>query len=210
MLLWCGSGYFGGWVDDVVQYLYTTISAIPGVLLIAAMILSLQIHMAAHPDAFGSMLEQADIRLLFLCAILGLTSWTGLCRMLRGETLKLREMEFVLSARALGSSSMRIIFKHIFPNIMHLVLITVVLDFSVLILSEAVLSYIGVGVDPHTMSWGTMINSARLELAREPVVWWPLLSAFVSMLGLVLAVNLFAEAVRDAFDPRSGSANRQG
>jgi len=69
MLLGCASGYFGGWVDDVVQYLYTTISAIPGVLLIAAMILSLQIHMAAHPDAFGSMLEQADIRLLFLCAI---------------------------------------------------------------------------------------------------------------------------------------------
>ncbi len=201
LFLGCSAGYFGGWIDDVVQYVYTTISAIPSVLLIAAMVLSLQVYMAAHPEGFGSMVEQADIRLLFLCAVLGLTSWTTLCRMLRGETLKLRELEFVQSARALGSSSWRIIVRHIMPNVMHLVLIALVLDFSQLILFEAVLSYIGVGVDPTTLSWGTLINSARMELAREPVVWWPLLSAFVSMLGLVLAVNVFAESVREAFDP---------
>ena len=205
LFLGCSAGYFGGWVDDLVQYVYTTISAIPSALLIAAMVLSLHVYMAGHPEGFGSMVEQADTRLLFLCAILGLTSWTGLCRMLRGETLKLRELEFVQSARALGSSSWRIIVRHIFPNVMHLVLIALVLDFSQLILYEAILSYIGVGVDPSTLSWGTLINSARMELAREPVVWWPLLSTFVSMLGLVLAMNLFAESVRDAFDPHGHS-----
>ena len=83
----------------------------------------------------------------------------------------------------------------------HIVIITVVLDFSVLVLAEAVLSYVGVGVDPTTMSWGNMINSSRLELAREPVIWWPLLAALVSMFGLVLSANLLADAVRDAFDP---------
>jgi peptide/nickel transport system permease protein len=85
---------------------------------------------------------------------------------------------------------------------MHIVLISVVLDFSGLVLAEAVLSYVGVGVDPSMNSWGNMINSARLEMAREPMVWWPLLAAFVFMFVLVLAANLFSDVVRDAFDPR--------
>jgi peptide/nickel transport system permease protein len=92
--------------------------------------------------------------------------------------------------------------RHIVPNVMHLVLITLVLSFSELILYEAVLTYVGVGVDPSMISFGTMINSARLEMAREPMVWWSLAAAFVFMLALVLAANLFADAVRDAFDPR--------
>jgi len=85
---------------------------------------------------------------------------------------------------------------------MHIILITIVLDFSMLVLAEAVLSYVGVGVDPTTYSWGNMINSARLELAREPIVWWPLLAAFIMMFTLVVSANLFSDAVRDAFDPR--------
>ena len=85
---------------------------------------------------------------------------------------------------------------------MHIVVITVVLDFSFLVLAEAVLSYVGVGVSPLTISWGNMINAARLELARDPVVWWPMMAAFIFMFVLVLASNLFADAVRDAFDPQ--------
>lgn len=92
--------------------------------------------------------------------------------------------------------------RHIVPNVMHIVLITITLEFSSLVLAEAVLAYVGVGVDPSMHSWGNMINSARLELAREPMVWWPLAAAFVFMFVLVLAANLFADAVRDAFDPR--------
>ena len=141
------------------------------------------------------------MRLLALCFILAITGWADLCRFLRGETLKLREMEFVQAAQALGVKKMTIILRHIIPNVFHIVIITLVLDFSVLVLAEAVLSYVGVGVDPTTMSWGNMINSSRLELAREPVVWWPLLAALITMFGLVLAANVFADAVRDAFDP---------
>ena len=203
--LWLGvmAGYFKGWVDDVIQYIYTTLNSIPGVLLIAAAVLMLQVYMDIHQERFNSIAERADFRLLLLCVILGVTSWTGLCRLLRGETLKLTEMEYVQAAQAFGVSHWKIMARHILPNVMHIVLITVILDFSGLVLAEAVLAYVGVGVDPTMNSWGNMINSARLELAREPIVWWPLLAAFVFMFALVLAANLFADAVRDAFDPRS-------
>ncbi|MGR9072373.1 MAG: ABC transporter permease [Gammaproteobacteria bacterium] len=196
------AGFFRGWVDDVIQYVYTTLNSIPGVLLIAASILMVQVYMANHEEAYASLELRADMRLLFLCLILGVTNWTGLCRLLRAETLKLREMEYVLAARALGVRQGKILMRHILPNVMHIVLISVVLDFSGLVLAEAVLSYINIGVDPTTYSWGNMINGARLEMAREPIVWWSLAAAFVFMFTLVLAANLFADAVRDAFDPR--------
>ncbi len=122
--------------------------------------------------------------------------------MLRGETLKLREVDYIQAATALGVRHFMILGRHVVPNVMHIVLITVVIDFSGLVLAEAVLSYVGVGVDPTMNSWGNMINSARLEMAREPIVWWSLLAAFTFMFLLVLAANLFSDAVRDAFDPR--------
>ncbi len=196
------AGYYRGWVDDVIQYLYTTLNSVPGVLLIAAAMLVMQSHMARHEAEFASLATRADFRLLALCLILGMTSWTGLCRLLRAETLKLRELEYVQAARVLGVSQGMILLRHILPNLFHLVLISVALDFSSLVLAEAVLSYVNIGVDPSTESWGNMINGARLEMAREPVVWWSLASAFVFMFALVLPANLFADAVRDAFDPR--------
>ena len=196
------AGYFGGWVDDLIQYLYTTLSSIPGVLLVAASALMLEVYMARHGDSYASLAARADLRLLALCLILGVTTWTGLCRYLRGEALKLRAVDFVEAARAFGVSDGKILVRHILPNIMHIVMISIVLDFSGLVLAEAVLTYIDIGVDPSMESWGNMINGARLELAREPLVWWSLSAAFLLMFILVLAANIFADAVRDAFDPR--------
>lgn len=206
VLLGILAGYLGGRVDDLIQYLYTTLNAIPGVLLIAAAILMLQVYMANHQEAFTGAVERADLRLLFLCLILGVTSWTSLCRLLRGEALKLREVDYVQAALALGVGHWRVILRHILPNVLHILLITLVLDFSGLVLAEAVLSYVSIGVDPTMNSWGNMINSARLELAREPVVWWSLAAAFLFMFALVLAANLLADVVRDAFDPRLGNS----
>ena len=202
LLLGIAAGYFRGWVDDVIQYVYTVLSSIPGVLLIAAAVLMMQVAIDTHPHWFDTAASRADLRLVFLCLILGVTSWTGLCRLLRGETLKLREMEYIQAAQSFGVSSFRILTRHIVPNVMHLILIALVMDFSALVLAEAVLSYVGVGVDPSMISFGTMINAARLEMGREPMVWWALAAAFVFMLVLVLSANLFADAVRDAFDPR--------
>jgi len=201
VLLGIAAGYFKGWVDDVIQYLYTTLNSIPSVLLIAAAVLMTQVYIDTRPQALTG-IERADLRLLLLCAILGVTSWTGLCRLLRGEALKLRELDYIQAAQAFGVGHLRIITRHILPNVMHIVLIAVVMEFSSLVLAEAVLSYVGVGVDPSMISFGTMINAARLEMARDPMVWWSLAAAFGFMFLLVLSANLFSDAVRDAFDPR--------
>jgi peptide/nickel transport system permease protein len=109
----------------------------------------------------------------------------------------------VQAAQAFGVGSAQVMTRHIFPNVAHLMLIVTVLDFSSLILYEAVLSYVGVGVDPSMNSFGGMINLARNEMSRDPLIWWPFTAAFVFMVTLVLAANLFADGVRDAFDPRS-------
>lgn len=189
------AGYFRGIIDDIIQYLYTTLGSIPGILLIAAAVVSFQVKIEEDPD----------LKLLTLCIILGATGWIGLCRLLRGETLKLREAEFIQAARVLGIGDFKIIFKHILPNLMHIVIITVILEFSGLVLAESVLSYIGVGVSPSSSSWGNMINAARLEMAREPMVWWSLASAFIFMFTLVFSVNILGDAVQDALNPKASN-----
>jgi peptide/nickel transport system permease protein len=179
------------------------LSSVPNVLLIAACVLMVQVFIDKHPELFETGAERADLKLFLLCSVLGLTGWAGLCRLLRAETLKLRELDYVQAAHAFGVSHTRIMLRHIFPNVAHLMLIVTVLEFSALILYEAVLSYVGVGVDPSMNSFGGMINMARAEMSRDPVVWWSFASAFAFMVALVLAANLFADGVRDAFDPRA-------
>jgi peptide/nickel transport system permease protein len=199
------AGYFKGWVDDVVQYLYTTLSSIPGILLIAASVLSFQIYIDLNPDFFSVGLQKADAKFLALCFILGVTGWATLCRLMRAETLKISQLEYVQAAHAFGVSHGRIIVRHILPNVTHIILITFVLEFSSLVLAEAILSYIGVGIDPEMASWGNMIDSGRSELSREPAVWWTLSGVFFFMFVLVLSANLFSDLVRDAFDPKAVS-----
>ena len=199
------AGYFKGRVDDLVQYIYTTLSSIPDILLIAAAVLVIDVYIENHAQDFSLMFSRADFKFLALCAIFGLTSWTGLCRLLRAETLKVSQLNYVNAARAFGVSHFGIITRHILPNIMHLVIISLVLNFSVFVMAEAVLAYIGVGVDSSINSWGNMINSARQELSRDPAIWWSISAAFIFMFSLVLSANLFSDQVRDAFDPRTNN-----
>jgi peptide/nickel transport system permease protein len=202
----CGipAGYFGKWIDDVIQYVYTTLNSIPGILLIAAGVLVVETQLQKAQGL--QTIVSSDIKLMWLCIILGITSWTGLCRLLRGETLKIRELEYVQAAHAFGVSHAGIMFRHILPNVMHIVLISIMMRFSGLVLAEAVLAYVGIGVDPNVASWGGMINAARLEVARDPVIWWNLIAAFIFMFGLVLPSFIFGNAVRDALDPRLKTA----
>ncbi len=203
LVLGIAAGTLRGWVDTAIQYVYTVLSSIPGILLIAACVLMIQSYIDNNPASYATALERADVKLFLLCMVLGLTSWAGLARLLRAEAMKLREMDFVLAARSFGVPVWQIMLRHIAPNTMHLLILTVSMEFSALVLYEAVLSYIGIGVDPAIQSFGGMINSARTELARTPLIWWPLLSAFSFMVVLVLAANLFADCVRDAFDPKT-------
>jgi len=163
----------------------------------------IQVFVDKNPQMFETALQRADIRLFLLATILGLTGWASLARLLRAETLKLSELDYVQAARAFGVSNLDIMRRHILPNVTHVVLIVAVLDFSGLVLYEAVLSYVGVGVDPTTNSFGTMINSARTEMSRNPTVWWTLAAAFAFMVALVLSMQFFASAVNEAFDPRA-------
>lgn len=176
------AGYFGGKVDDFIVWFYTTIDTIPYILLVVAFSL-----------VMGPSLKT-------LCIAIGLTSWVGLCRVVRAEFMKHRDREYVQGAFALGASHMRRIFLHIFPNVTHLILINFSLGFVGAVKGEVILSYLGLGVEPGTPSWGTMINYAKQELARG--VWWGLLAAALSMFFLVLAFNLFNDALRDALDPK--------
>ena len=201
------AGYFKGKVDDVIQYIYTTISSIPSVLLIAASVLMVQVFIDKNPQLFATGLERADLRLFLLAAIIGMTSWAGLARLLRAETMKVSAMDFVTAAKSFGVSDARIMARHNFPNVVHNVLNVMVLDFSSIVLYEAVLSYVGVGVDPTMDSFGSMINAAAVEMSRSPVIWWNLLASFIFMVTLVLSANLFASGVREAFDPRSGGSH---
>ncbi|HLV80699.1 MAG TPA: ABC transporter permease [Chthonomonadaceae bacterium] len=182
------AGYFGKWVDDGVQYTYTMLGSIPDILLIIALVLVL------------------GKGLINLCIALGITSWIYLCRLIRGETLKHRDREYVRAARALGAGSGRILLRHILPNLIPVVIITTTLGFSGLVLSESILSYLGIGVPPDMGSWGNMIDAARLELARDPIIWWNLASASGALFILVLAFNLLGDALRDAIDPRLRSS----
>ena len=197
------AGYLRGWIDEAIQYVYTVINSIPYVLLIAAAVLILMNFIDSNPEQFQTAAERTDARLFFLCVILGMTSWTELCRLIRGEVMKLRELEYVQAAQAFGVGTWRIMTVHLLPNVMHLILITMVISFSSLVLAEAILSYVGVGVDPAMASGGRLINTARFELSREPTIWWTLATAFTFMFALVLSANIFADAVRDAFDPRT-------
>jgi peptide/nickel transport system permease protein len=197
------AGYFKGWVDDLIQYFYTVLSSIPPILLVAAFVLLVNVYIDQNVESFETGVERAEFRLFLLTLILGVTGWATLCRLLRAETLKIGELEYVQAAHAFGVSNLRIMKRHILPNVMHLVLIVAVLDFSGLVLYEAVLSYVGVGVDPNSSSFGSMINLARSEMSRDPAVWWNLATAFTFMLALVLSANLVADAVREAFDPRA-------
>lgn len=200
------AGFFGGFVDDIIQYIYTTLSSIPDVLLIVAFMLifgttGYQGGLVTDKDLTLGLFVFND-RLFWLCFIMGITSWTSLCRLLRGETLKLREMEYIQASEALGVHRLVTVYRHIVPNVTHIVLISFILQFSYLVLAEAILSYIGIGVGSETGSWGNMISTARLELSREPIVWWNLMAAFIFMVGLVLPANILGDTIRDALDPR--------
>jgi peptide/nickel transport system permease protein len=182
LLFGVSAGYYGRRIDDAVFFAMTVLASVPSLLLLIALIM---------------VLGRGTVQ---VCVALGVTGWVHFCRIARGETLKLREADFVAAARALGVSEAAIIRRHILPNIAHLIIITFALSFTALVLSETILSYLGIGLEG---SWGQMIDQARNELSRTPIVWWNLAGASLALFVLVLAVNVIADAMRDIIDPRT-------
>ena len=184
------AGYFRGWVDDVIVWFYTTLGTIPYILLVMAFAVVLR-----DRSVFGW--EMKGITAVYLA--IGLTSWVGICRLIRGEIIKRKESEYVLAARALGCSNGRIIFRHLLPNVFHVIIINFSLRFVSFIHAEVILSFLGLG-ETDKPSWGGMIDAARTELARN--VWWEMAAATLAIFVISLALNIFGDALRDCLDPK--------
>lgn len=175
------SGYFGGFIDGSVQWLNSIVVSVPSILLIIAISYNL------------------GRGIVSVCIALGLVGWVGTARLVRGEFMKLREREFVMASKLLGAGHMRIIFKHIMPNIMHLAVVSASLEIMGAIKTEVILTYLGVGVQDGA-SWGAMIGDAPGELITG--VWWSTVGVSVALFLIVFALNRVGDALRDALDPR--------
>ncbi len=188
--LGAAAGYFRGWFDDLVVWLVTTLNTIPYILLVMAFAVVLK-------DRTFLGIQLRGVTAVYLA--MGLTSWVGIARLLRGEIMKRKESEYVLAARAMGCSSWRIIFRHLLPNVFHIIIINFSLRFVGFIHAEVILSFLGLG-ETDKPSWGAMIDAARAELARN--VWWEMAAATMAIFVLSLALNLFGDALRDCLDPK--------
>ena len=177
------AGYYGKWVDDFFNWFYSVFSSIPYLLLILAV---------------AAVLKQKGMITIVL--ILGLTGWSGVFRLIRGEYLKHKAREYVQAADAIGASNLRRMFVHIFPNVSHVVLVQLSILTVAFIKSEVILSFLGFGVPVDVVSWGSMLNEAQNELILGK--WWQLVAATVAMATLVTAFSLLTDALRDALDPK--------
>ncbi|NOZ38681.1 MAG: ABC transporter permease [Planctomycetes bacterium] len=189
-VLGSAAGYFGGWVDALVVWLYTTFSSIPNLVLLVVIAYAFQ---ATDSDVKDTLLP---VYIAF-CA----TFWIGTCRVVRGETMKLKQLEYVQAAKTAGFGSMRVLFRHVLPNTSHLLLI----NFSLLLIgaikSEVILSYLGLGVKSQP-SWGIMIRDAGNNGDVMTGFFWQIGTATALMFVLVLAFNILSDALQDAFDPK--------
>jgi peptide/nickel transport system permease protein len=177
------AGYFGGRTDAFFNWLYSVFTSIPYLLLILAI---------------AAVLNQKGTTTVVM--ILGLTGWTGIFRLVRAEFIKHKAREYVLAANAIGATDASRIYRHILPNVSHVVLVQLSLHVVLFIKSEVILSFLGFGVGVDTVSWGSMINESQTELLNGR--WWQLASATVAMAVLVTAFSLMTDALRDALDPR--------
>lgn len=180
VLLGCLGGYFGGRCDNVVVWLCATVASMPGLLFILA------IAMVAGKGLMGIYLG------------IGLTTWVSVCRNVRAEVMKHRGRTYVLAAEVLGYSHPRIMFRHILPNVSHIILIAFSIRFPASVATEVFISFLGIGVQSEP-SWGIMINNARLRLWQG--VWWEMTFVTLAIFFLVLAFNHLADALRDLLDP---------
>ena len=195
MILGALAGYYGKWFDDIVVWFYTTLACIPGLVRLIA------IKFAFNGKVLfdGTWWEMDLDGMLGLVIALSVTSWIGTARLVRAESMRLRELDYVMASRACGRSGIAIVFRHILPNVMHIGIIQFSLGFVGAITAEVILSYLGLGV-PNAPSWGKMISAANMDLVVGR--WWELTAAVGAMFLIVLAWNIFGDRLRDALDPK--------
>ncbi len=202
VILGAFAGYFGRKTDDAIVYTYTVFDSIPGLLFIFAVIIVFRGRLT-NTVGGQTLSRYFDPGVVAAAMGIGLTTWVGLCRLIRGEYIKHRDRQYVLAAKSLGTGSLAIMFRHILPNVLHLVIINFSLRFPGAILTEVILSYLGIGVAGEP-SWGILISDSKVRLWQGH--WYELAGATVAMFFIVLAFNLFGDALRDALDPKLRTA----
>lgn len=193
IIVGCISGYFGGWVDMLLMRVTEIFGAIP--FLPFALILSAILAGSNIPE---------NTRIFMIMVILGLLSWTGLARMIRGQVLAEREKEFVIAAKAMGIKENRIAFRHILPNVISVILVSLTLDFAGCMLTESSLSYLGFGVKLPQPTWGNMLNGCNNELVIGSF-WWRWLFPALFLLITTICINIVGDTLRDVLDPKSNA-----
>ncbi|UCD85647.1 MAG: ABC transporter permease [Deltaproteobacteria bacterium] len=181
VLLGSLAGYYGGWIDSVIMRFVDIMLCFPTYFLILAVIAFVS------PSIWAIMI------------VIGVFGWMGVARLIRAEILSLKEREFILAARSQGARDLRIIFRHILPNALSPVLVSAILGVAAAILTESALSFLGIGVQPPTPSWGNMLTAGKDNI---DIAWWLSLYPGLAILITVLGYNLLGEGIRDALDPR--------
>ena len=197
MLLGAIAGYYGRRLDDVIVWLFTTLTCIPSIIRLIALKFAFKDHVLFEAIAWMPSIDLDGIAGIYVA--LGVMSWIGTCRLVRAETMRLRELDYIQAARATGRGSFSILLRHVIPNVAHIGIIQFSLGFVGAISAEVFLSFLSLGVQDRP-SWGRMINSARMDLVVGR--WWEITAAVVAMFLIVLAWNLFGDRLRDALDPR--------
>lgn len=210
MILGALSGYYGGWPDRVIMRFIDIMLSIPTFFLILAVIAFIDPNMWDSQNipfwirkALSHIL--IDPNIMNIMIVIGLTSWMGVARLVRAEFLSLKEREFILAAKAVGASDMRIIFRHIMINSMSPVLVSAVLGVAGAVLVESALSFLGIGVQPPTPSWGNILTLGKDNME---IAWWLSVYPGLAILITVLGYNLLGEGLRDALDPRLWNMER--
>ncbi len=181
IMVGAAAGYYGGWVDSLLMRFVDMMLCFPSFFLILAVIAILE------PSIYNIM------------AVIGLTSWMGVARLVRAEFLRIREMDYVKAARSIGASDFRIVFRHILPNALNPVIVAATLGVAGAILTESALSFLGIGVQPPTPSWGNMLTAGKNNME---IAWWLSVFPGLAILVTVLGYNLLGEGLRDILDPR--------
>jgi ABC-type dipeptide/oligopeptide/nickel transport system permease subunit len=195
LLLGALAGYFGRRIDDLIVWFFTTLASIPGIILLIALKFAFADHVLFADTPFA--LDLSGMAGVYLA--LGLISWISTCRLVRAETMKIKEFDFVMAARAAGRSDIAIIMRHVLPNVFHIAIINFSLGFVGAISAEVMLSFLNLGVQD-LPSWGKMINDARMDLVVGR--WWELAAAVTATFVIVLTWNIFGDRLRDALDPK--------
>lgn len=197
------AGYFGGKTDEFTVWLFSTFAAMPTLLFILAfaLLMSQEFLSPGSSESLQTIASwiNTEPEMLGVYAAIGLTGWVTLCKVIRGETMKIKNLAYISAARVAGVSNFKIIFRHVLPNVFHLVIIYFTTLFASAIMLEVIVSYLGLGAQS-SPSWGLMISDGQSRIWAG--VWWEVVSASTALLILVLALNILGDSLRDALDPR--------